>query len=78
MWLMHVWHHDITYGIMALINNVTSKNKMTHFGCSASEVHFQKLPENGRRTSGMVHPDCWVVRVMPHIYITLLLLIILP
>ena len=27
---------------------------------------IRKLPENGRRTSGMVHPDCRVVHMMPH------------
>ena len=27
---------------------------------------IRKLPENGCRTLGMVHPDHWVVCVMPH------------
>ena len=40
---MHVQHHDVTYDITALINNVMSKNKKMHFGRGASEVRFQKI-----------------------------------
>ena len=40
---MHVRHCDITYDVTVLMNDVTSKNKMTRFGHSASEVRSQKI-----------------------------------
>ena len=34
---------DITYDVTALINDVTSKNKMMHFGRSASKVRYHEI-----------------------------------
>ena len=54
---MHVQCHDVTYDVTALINDVMSKNKMACLGCGTSKAIIMKLPENGHRTLGMVHPD---------------------
>ena len=40
---MHVQCCDITYDVTALINDVTSENKMMHFRCGASEACPQKI-----------------------------------
>ena len=43
---MHVQHCDITYDVRAPFNNITSANKMMHFGRAASEAHPPpKLPK---------------------------------
>ena len=40
---MHVQHCDVTHDVMALMDDVTSKNKMTHFRRSASEVCYHEI-----------------------------------
>ena len=69
---MHVWCCDITYDVTVLFNDVTSENKMTHFGCTASEVHLPKIAQNSHKKMSnvaTVHPECWVFHAMPYIYI---------
>ena len=55
---MHVHCHDITYDVIALINDIMSENKMMHFRRSASEAHFQK---NCLKTA--VEPREWYTRI---------------
>ena len=65
---MHTWHCDVICDITALINDVTSKNKKTHFRCGMSRG---VLSENGHRTSGTVHLDRQVVcmtHILPHVF----------
>ena len=40
---MHMWHCDVTHDVTALINDVTSENKMMHFGHDTSEVHYHEI-----------------------------------
>ena len=40
---MHIQHRDITYDVTALIDDVTSENKMTRFGRGMSEAHYHEI-----------------------------------
>ena len=48
---MHMWCSDVTYDVMALIKDETSKRKMMSFGHSMSKVRYQKIaaikPQDG-------------------------------
>ena len=40
---MHVQCHDVTYDVMVLTDNITSENKMMHFGRAASKVRYHEI-----------------------------------
>ena len=40
---MHVWCCDVTYDVTALLNDVTSANKMMRLGHAASKAHLPKI-----------------------------------
>ena len=40
---MHMRHHDITYDVAALMDDITSKNKMTVFGHGVSKVRYHEI-----------------------------------
>ena len=40
---MHMQCRDITYDVTALIDDVTSENKMTCFVCTASEARYHEI-----------------------------------
>ena len=67
---MHVQCCDITYEVTALFNDVTLANKMTCFGHTMSKARRPKIAQNGHKKMSnvaMVHPECRVFCMMPHI-----------